>query len=120
MALTQVGIPSKYAFALYLMLRFAPIIASESAQIRQAQRARVPRRRLSLDEFILIRRYLLALVGLVVRRAEQTALAMDARGFSREGLRTCLVSPGWSLRGPLLLVAVGAVQWWLVLFLNVD
>ncbi|MBW6485840.1 MAG: energy-coupling factor transporter transmembrane protein EcfT [Syntrophobacterales bacterium] len=91
--LSRVGIPSQdLALMIAMALRFVPLLLEEYEQLRMAQMARgadfttgglVPRGR--------------AVVALVVplllsafRRADEFALAMEARGYQRGGVRTTL------------------------------
>ncbi len=109
--LIRIGIPVNLAYAVYLMLRFVPVMGSEAETVLMALRMRAPGERTMRIRLLLVYRYLFALVFLGVRRAEQTALAMDARGFGMAKERTFLRTPNWSTSGGLLVLANMAISW---------
>lgn len=110
-SLIRLKVPLRFAYAIYLMLRFIPIMAIEADTIRMAFRTRAPQRRLGLTWIRLWERYLFALVFMGVRRAQQTALAMDSRGFAPEKDRTFLEEPKRGLTGACFLAVNVAFSW---------
>ncbi len=107
----RVGIPVNLSYAVYLMLRFVPVMGSEAEMVLMALRMRAPGARSMKVRLLLFYRYLFALVFLGVRRAEQTALAMDARGFGLSKRRTFLRTSTWSTSGGLLVLTNMVVSW---------
>ena len=109
--LIRFKVPSSFAYAIYLMLRFVPVMATEAKSIAQALKTRFAK---GIPLRFLVRvwyRYLLTLVLLGVRRSEQTALAMDARGFVLGRRRTFLSEPTWGLVSTLFLASIFVVSW---------
>jgi energy-coupling factor transporter transmembrane protein EcfT len=97
------GIPKEAAFAVFLMLRFMEIMGADAAQIRDALLIRAGGRKWSRAYLRLMsHRYVTTLVVLGMLRAEQTAMAMDLRGFASRAQRSALSHPQW-LRGSWLL-----------------
>jgi len=95
---TVVGMPAGAAFTIYLMIRFVEIARSDARYIREALLIRAGGRRWSLAySSLLLRRYAATLVLLGMLRAEQTAMAMDLRGFSASGNRTYLSHSAWPI-----------------------
>lgn len=98
------------ALALGLAMRFVPEIRSEAVRIRLAERARPPRpsgRRGRLGRTLgRVEPYFLALLAGTVRRAEEVARTLDARGYG-SGPRTLRFQAGLGRRGWLM--AIGLV-----------
>jgi len=111
-SLIQMRVPVRFAYSIYLMLRFVPIMTVEAETILMALRTRVPRKRSGSLWLLLWERYLVTLVLMGVRRAEQAALAMDARGFSLGSkTRTFLDAPRWDRTGMYFFTANLALSW---------
>ena len=116
-SLVRLRVPVVFAFGIYLMLRFVPIMAVEAETVRMGLRTRAPGRQSAAMTLRLWQRYLFTLVLLGVRRAEQTALAMDARGFAISGTRTFLHASSSAVLGAVFLILNVAVSW--AIFLGV-
>jgi energy-coupling factor transporter transmembrane protein EcfT len=96
------------ALALGLAFRFGPEIRAEAVRVRLAERARpTPPGRRGLGRALgRLEPYFLALLAGTVRRAEEVARTLDARGYG-SGPRTLRFQPGLGRRG--WLVALGLV-----------
>ena len=94
----EVGVPRHAAFAVFLMLRFMDILRVDAAEIQDALLMRTGGCRRSREYlWLLSTRYVVTLVILGMLRSEQTALAMDLRGFDLAGPRTSLYQPAWAV-----------------------
>jgi energy-coupling factor transport system permease protein len=91
-ALTRVGLPYKVGFTMTMAFRLVPVFVDAAATVIQAQRCRgLDFERGSLWERV--RRYIPVMVPVfmgALRRADQMAMALDARGFQAERVRTVL------------------------------
>jgi energy-coupling factor transport system permease protein len=87
--LTSLGIPYRYAFAIFTALRFLPIIQQEveAVQAAHAIRGRAARSPWA-HRFRLWQRYLFTVIINGLRKAENTALAIESRGFGAYPTRT--------------------------------
>lgn len=89
-ALTESGMPFRYAYTTVIALRFLPLIIAELQTIKNAQKARG----YDIDQFNFVIRFL-KIVPLMtpllitsLRRASTIALAMDLRAFGADPRRT--------------------------------
>jgi len=114
-SLIRVHVPVPFAYAIYLMLRSIPVMGTEASAIAQALKTRLSGRVPLAAVWLIWSRYVFALVLIGVRRAEQTALAMDARGFALRRRRTFLWESRWSAAGMLFLVGNLLISWGLIL-----
>lgn len=90
-ALTQAGISYRYAFAVFLALRFLPMIQREVDSVRAAHAIRGQAARSSLGHRIkLWQRYMFTILVNGLRKAEATAAALDCRAFGSYPDRTNL------------------------------
>lgn len=89
-ALTRLGVPYKLGFTMTLAFRLVPVFVDSALSVIQAQRSRGFR----FDEgnFVQrVRRYVPVLVPVFIgalRRADGMAIALEARGFQSQRLRT--------------------------------
>ncbi len=88
-SLTQSGVPYRYAFAVFLALRFLPIVQREVDAVKAAHaiRGRASRSGL-LHRFKLWQRYMFTVLINGLRKAEATATAIECRGFGAYPDRT--------------------------------
>jgi energy-coupling factor transport system permease protein len=101
--LANLGLPLKAAFAIFLTLRFIEILRVDAASIREALKLHRKTRWLQLT------RYPVTLIFLGLHRANQTASAMDLRGFSSGIERTYFGSKKWNPAGWLLPLVSGVI-----------
>jgi energy-coupling factor transport system permease protein len=103
--LVRLGIPYRYAFAIFMALRFLPIIQQEVDAVKSAHaiRGRASRSPLA-HRFKLWQRYLFTVIVNGLRKAENTALAIESRGFGAFPTRSYVKDFRWTVGG---LVMVG-------------
>jgi energy-coupling factor transport system permease protein len=81
-SLDKAGIPYRYAFAVFLAMRFLPLIQREVDAVKAAHSLRGRTTRSGLIHRIkLWRRYMFTVLVNGLRKAEATATAIDCRGF---------------------------------------
>ena len=88
-SLTKAGIPYRYAFAVFLALRFLPLEQREVDAVKAAHsiRGRAARSGL-IDRFKLWQRYMFTVLINGLRKAEMTATALECRAFGAYSTRT--------------------------------
>jgi energy-coupling factor transport system permease protein len=104
--LVHVGLPYRFAFALFTTLRFIPLIGNEVDAVRTAHAIR---RRASRSHartrLLLWQRYLFTVLVNGLRKAEQVSLAAECRGFGAYPDRTSMKSFSWTMSGLILVLA---------------
>jgi energy-coupling factor transport system permease protein len=114
--LVKFGIPYRLAWGVLLALRYVPVIANELDQIRDAQQVRGVRSGGGMaGRLEMYRRYTLPLLASVLRKAEDSALAMDGRGFGAYPQRVFVDDFQWT-RGGIILIASSLLYLLLILF----
>ncbi len=115
--LVRLGLPYRFAFAIFMALRFLPIIQQEVAAVQAAHaiRGRASRSRLA-HRFRLWQRYLFTVIVNGLRKAENTAIAIESRGFGAYPDRTFVKDFHWSasglaLAGAYLVFSLGLIIW---------
>jgi energy-coupling factor transport system permease protein len=117
-ALTRLGVPYKLGFTMTMAFRLVPVFVDSAATVVQAQRCR------GLDfergsPWQRLRRYVPVMVPVfmgALRRADQMAMALEARGFQSSRRRTTLDShplQGSDVAAGLTLAAVTGLYLWL-------
>lgn len=92
-SLTQAGVSYRYAFAVFLALRFLPMVQREVDSVRAAHAIRGQAASSSLGHrFKLWQRYMFTVLVNGLRKAEATAAALDCRGFGLHPKRTYVKS----------------------------
>ncbi len=88
-SLAQAGVPYRYAFAVFLSLRFLPMVQREVEAVKSAHaiRGRASQSRLS-HRIRLWQRYMFTVLINGLRKAEATATAIECRGFGAYPDRT--------------------------------
>jgi energy-coupling factor transport system permease protein len=105
-SLARAGIPYRYAFAVFLALRFLPLAQREVDAVRAAHAIRGSASRSSLANRIMLwQRYMFTVLVNGLRKAEMTATALECRGFGAYPDRT-YVKPVVYRPADWLLVAV--------------
>ena len=104
--LVRLGIPYRYAFAIFMALRFLPIIQQEVDAVKSAHaiRGRASRSPLA-HRFKLWQRYLFTVIVNGLRKAENTALAIESRGFGAFPTRSYVKDFRWTVGG-LVMVTI--------------
>lgn len=94
-AMAQAGLPARYGYALFATLNAAPEMAADLRSLRRARamrQGRAPRRLMGPGEAAGIA---IPLLAAAIRRASDTAVAMEARGLARDGRPRVLGAPPW-------------------------
>ncbi|WP_010631182.1 energy-coupling factor transporter transmembrane component T family protein [Sporolactobacillus vineae] len=105
----QLKVPVRYAYGCLAAFRMLPMMAEELGHIRQAMKVRGMSRQKGLRAFY--ERFLHYALGILVqsiRRAQRTAVAMEAKRFSMKEKRTFYYQIGWS-RKDLIFLSVMTV-----------
>src|SRR5512145_1618805 len=102
--LVLIGMPYRYAFAIFLALRFLPIVQQEVDAVKAAHAIRG---RASYSpirhRFKLWQRYLFTVIVNGLRKAENTALAIESRGFGAFPTRSYVKDFRWTVSGLVML-----------------
>jgi energy-coupling factor transport system permease protein len=110
--LVRLGIPYRYAFAIFMALRFLPVIQQEVDAVKAAHAIRGRASSSPIrHRFRLWQRYLFTVIVNGLRKAESTALAIESRGFGAYPDRTYVKDFKWTFSGILLIlffIALGA------------
>lgn len=81
----QLKLSPKIAYGILVGFQFLPVIKDEFIQIQQAQRLRgIVQKKNALQRLLDTRLVLIPLLAGAVRKAERSAFAMEARGFTGE------------------------------------
>jgi energy-coupling factor transport system permease protein len=119
-ALNRVGLPYKIGFTMSLAFRLVPVFVDAADTVVQAQRCRG----LDFDRGGLwerLRRYIPVIVPVFMgglRRADNMAMALEARGFQSQRQRTTLAHYELKTADGLALLVLGAIVglylylWW--------
>jgi energy-coupling factor transport system permease protein len=103
--LVRLGMPYRYAFAVFMALRFLPIVQQEVDAVKAAHAIRGRASRSPIKHrFRLWQRYLFTVIVNGLRKAENTALAIESRGFGAFPDRTYVKDFKWSASGIVLVV----------------
>ncbi len=103
------GLPYRYAFAIFMALRYIPLIQREVEAVRAAHAIRGKAAQSPLKHRLrLWQRYLFTVIVNGLRKAENTAVAIEARGFGAYPERTYWKEFHWTRSG-ILLVALFSV-----------
>jgi energy-coupling factor transport system permease protein len=104
-SLTQAGMSYRFAFAVFLALRFLPMVQREVDSVRAAHAIRGRASRTNLGHrFKLWQRYMFTILVNGLRKAEATAAALDCRAFGSYPKRTNLKEVRFQSSNLLLLV----------------
>jgi energy-coupling factor transport system permease protein len=109
-------IPYRYAYGVFVALRFLPLMANEFTVIKEAHAVRGVAQ--VSGRFESYKRYTVPLLGSGIRKAEIVAMAMDSRAFGALPYRTYLDDFRWTATGLGFLAFSVALSAFLV-YLNV-
>lgn len=109
-SLTKAGMPYRFAFAIFLSLRFLPMMQREveAVQAAHAIRGRATRSGL-VHRFKLWQRYMFTVLINGLRKAEASATAIEARGFGAYPDRTYVKTVEFKPAGLILIVVFVAL-----------
>jgi energy-coupling factor transport system permease protein len=93
LSMTPLGMPYKLAYAVFIALRYIPLVEYEAGNIQSAQFvlgiAKKEGRGLK-NRYNQINKFLIPFIAIGIRRADQSAMAMEVRGFGLYKTRTNL------------------------------
>lgn len=104
-SMNKAGLPYRYAFTVFLALRFLPLIQREVDAVKSAHaiRGKASRSRL-IHRFKLWQRYMFTVLINGLRKAEATATAIECRGFGAYPDRTYFKPVEFEFKGLLLVI----------------
>lgn len=109
-------IPYRYAYGVFVALRFMPLMANEFVVIKEAHAVRGVAQLSGRVETY--KRYTIPLLGSGIRKAETVALAMDSRAFGSLPYRTYVDDFRWTASGLVFLALSTALSAYLI-YVNV-
>ena len=105
-SLIKAGMPYRYAYTIFLAMRFLPLIQKEVDAVRAAHAIRGRAAGSGLrHRFRLWQRYMFTILINGIRKAEITADALECRAFGYKKERTCVKDVNFRLRDLLLPVS---------------
>jgi energy-coupling factor transport system permease protein len=108
-SLAKAGMPYRFAYAVFLALRFLPLIQQEVDAVRDAHRIRGRAARTSLSHRArLWGRYVFTVLINGLRKAETTSISLETRAFGAFPTRSYMKEPIFRRRD-LVLVAATAI-----------
>jgi energy-coupling factor transport system permease protein len=105
-------VPYRIAYAVFVALRFVPLLENEAAVIREAQSVRGVEEVSGRIEAL--KRYVLPLLLSGIRKSENTAVAMDSRGFGAYPTRSYIKEFRWTVSGFIFLLSFALVGGFLI------
>jgi energy-coupling factor transport system permease protein len=105
-AITDLGLPYRYSFALVIALRFVPFFDIETESVRMAQQSRGFSPKIGRPSKLLrtIRMTFYPLLVSALSKANSLAMSMDGRGFGYSKKRTYIRKSTWRATDWLVLV----------------
>lgn len=98
--LTHIGISYRFAFAIFMALRFLPLVQQEVDAVHAAHAIRGRAAKSAMSHRIrLLQRYLFTIIVNGLRKAENTAVAVESRGFGAYPRRTYVKDFHWTKAG---------------------
>jgi energy-coupling factor transport system permease protein len=107
LGLIRLGVPYRFAYGLFVALRFMPLIENEAEVIRQALDVRCVSQVSGRLEAM--RRYATPLLVAGIRKSENVAIAMDSRAFGAYPVRTYVDEFRWTVSGLVLVLVYAAI-----------
>ncbi len=113
----KLGMPYRYAFAIFLALRFLPIVQQEVDAVKAAHAIRGRAYHSPIrHRFRLWQRYMFTVIVNGLRKAENTALAIESRGFGAFPDRTYVKNFRWTVSGIIMVIiflalGIGLIFW---------
>ncbi|HQP08848.1 MAG TPA: energy-coupling factor transporter transmembrane component T [Anaerolineaceae bacterium] len=115
-SLAKAGIPYRFAFAVFLALRFLPLVQQEVDAVRSAHAIRGRASKSSLGHRIkLWQRYMFTILVNGLRKAEAAAAALECRAFGSSPTRTYVKDVHFHAVDLVLLIVTAAIITVLVL-----
>lgn len=105
-SLIYLRVPYRIAYAMFVALRFVPLLEHEMQIIREAQTVRgVEEVKGKLEA---LKRYVVPLLVTSIRRSESMGIAMESRAFGAFPNRTFIKNFAWTASGIVLLLVYAA------------
>ena len=115
--LVSIGMPYRYAFTVFMALRFLPVVQQEVDAVKAAHAIRGRASSSPIRHRIrLWQRYMFTVIVNGLRKAENTALAIESRGFGAFPDRTFVKEFHWTKTGIILLILFIAFAVWLIVW----
>ncbi len=115
--LVSIGMPYRYAFTVFMALRFLPVVQQEVDAVKAAHAIRGRASSSPIRHRIrLWQRYMFTVIVNGLRKAENTALAIESRGFGAFPDRTFVKEFRWTKTGIILLILFIAFAAWLIVW----
>jgi energy-coupling factor transport system permease protein len=109
-SLAKAGMPYRFAYAVFLALRFLPLIQQEVDAVRDAHRIRGRASRTHLSHRVkLWGRYVFTVLINGLRKAETTSVSLETRAFGAYPTRSYMKEPRFRWHDILLLFVTAAV-----------
>jgi energy-coupling factor transport system permease protein len=113
--LVSIGMPYRYAFTVFMALRFLPVVQQEVDAVKAAHAIRGRASSSPIRHRIrLWQRYMFTVIVNGLRKAENTALAIESRGFGAFPDRTFVKEFHWTKTGIILLMLFIVFAVWLI------
>ena len=113
--LVSIGMPYRYAFTVFMALRFLPVVQQEVDAVKSAHAIRGRASSSPIRHRIrLWQRYMFTVIVNGLRKAENTALAIESRGFGAFPDRTFVKEFHWTKTGIILLILFIVFAIWLI------
>lgn len=112
--LVALGVPYQAAFAVFVTLRFIPMVMEEVATVKAAHSIRGSKKSSLANKINLYKRYLFTVLVNGIRKAETTSIAMECRGFGAHKKRTLVQEFHWSISGLSLVIVFLALAVYLI------
>ncbi|WP_159881014.1 energy-coupling factor transporter transmembrane component T family protein [Paenibacillus puerhi] len=113
----QLRLPAKYAYSFMAAIRLMGLSVSEYRMLRAAFLVRGIKNRRGVRGFAeSVKRYAIPLLAQSIRRAQRTAVAMEAKRFASAAARTYYYRVGWSVSDAVLtatMIGIWCCAWWL-------
>ena len=114
-SLVKAGMPYRYAYTIFLALRFLPLIQKEVDSVKAAHAIRGKAAGTSLSHrFKLWQRYVFTILINGIRKAETTADALECRAFGYSDRRTYVKDVYFRKRDLLLIIFTVGIEFFLV------
>lgn len=114
-SLVKAGMPYRYAYTIFLALRFLPLIQKEVDSVKAAHAIRGKATNTSLSHrFKLWQRYVFTILINGIRKAETTADALECRAFGYSHKRTYVKDVYFKKRDLLLIILTVTIEVFLV------
>ncbi len=122
LSMVKLGLPYKLAYGMFIAIRFIPLMEYEAENIQAAQYVRgiVKQKGGLRNQIKSLSTFLMPFIAVGIRRADQSALAMEVRAFGLHPTRTYLRSLDFPKAGRIFIIVWVAAFCAYVLILNAN